>query len=356
MAPDQIPSAADKRAARRARVLQGSKSRLQLVTGEISTLKPSSDESNSDISILKSQVPDFDGEVETNSESLVPSSEPPPAVPIPFVRVDQAQRRRDAAVRRRQKEKNQQEESGRVDAIEPEKFEPIESVREQQLFGTALSSGSSNKRASSHGMALKLFLLEEKLVLLLIIATALYAAVNMDVSLIMAKMARNNELVNVSYDDLLASGVPMESIRQQLERGHVPSGRKREKLEHLLNQEQHSDVGRFFMTGRSGWLPDVASLGDFLTSLMAHPPVVLCVFLVRLLVSTGANALHKVLELPEVKRSEESDLGFVVNMALSGRPMLKVLLCMTATRDNAMVCGATCKDTAGIAVLVVRLQ
>uniref|UniRef100_A0AAV1T2T4 Uncharacterized protein n=1 Tax=Peronospora matthiolae TaxID=2874970 RepID=A0AAV1T2T4_9STRA len=326
MAPDQIPSAADKRAARRTRVLQGSRSRLQLVTGEISTLKPPSDEFSSDISIPKSQVLDSRGEVETNSESLVPSSEPSPAVPIPLFRVDQAQRRRDAAVRRRQKEKNQQEESGRVDAIEPGKSEPIESVREHQLFETASSAGCSSKRASSHGMALKLSFLEEKLVLLLIIATALYAAVNMDVSVIMAKMARNNELVDVSYDDLLASGVSMESIRQQLERGHVPSGRKQEELEHLRNQEQHSDANALFMTGTSGWLPDVASLGDFLTSLMAHPPVVLCVFLVRLLVSTGANALHKVLALPEVNHSEEGDLGFVVNVALSGRPMLKAFL------------------------------
>ncbi|OWY91201.1 Transmembrane protein [Phytophthora megakarya] len=69
-----------------------------------------------------------------------------------------------------------------------------------------------------------------------------------------------------------------------------------------------------------------ADLGFFFTSLVAHPPIVLCVLLVRLLVSTGAKALHKVLDLPDVKNPQEGDLGFLANMALSSRPVLKEFL------------------------------
>ncbi|CAI5728352.1 unnamed protein product [Hyaloperonospora brassicae] len=328
MAQAQLLSAAEKRAARRARVLQGSASRLQLVTGQITALAASSDASSVASSGPKAHSTDVDEAVDAPSDLHVVSPEAPVAVPTPFVRVDQVQRRRDAAARRRQQQaKSHEETRGGVDASEPRDSEAIRSVvRQNQLAETVSSAERSVKSASLHGRALTLFLLEEKLVLLLIIATALYAAVNMDVRSIMANMATTNDLVDVSYDDLLASGVPVESIRHQLERGHGLSGEKQAALAHLQKQEQQAEMDALATTGRTGWLPDVASLGGFWTSMMAHPPVVLAVFLVRLLVSTGAKAVHKSLGLPDVKHPEESDLGFLVNMALSNRPVLKEFL------------------------------
>ena len=58
--------------------------------------------------------------------------------------------------------------------------------------------------------------------------------------------------------------------------------------------------------------------------LVAHPPVVLCVFFVRLLVSTAAKSLHEALDLPDVMNPQEGDLGFVTNLALAERCALLV--------------------------------
>ncbi|OWZ02446.1 Transmembrane protein [Phytophthora megakarya] len=392
----RVLTAAEKRAARRARVLQDSEGRLQLLKGQIASLKTPSDEHaaleqqlDEGVDELLSSNPEASGTPTESSELKIPS------------RVDPAQRRRDAAARRRKKEQ-----------MVEEMLEPKTPKQEIPEIG-ALSTESANETTfSRHSTALKLHVLEEKLVLLLLVAAAVYVAACMDLRAITASLAADDQLF-VSYQDLIAQGVPMESIRQQFEREQVEP-EMRSRLERLLTQQLKTealgtstaasgwlpdvaDLGFFFTslvahppivlcvllvrllvsaasltaddqlfvsyqdliaqgvpmesirqqfereqvepemrsrlerlltqqlktealgtsTAASGWLPDVADLGFFFTSLVAHPPIVLCVLLVRLLVSTGAKALHKVLDLPDVKNPQEGDLGFLANMALS---------------------------------------
>ncbi|KAF4127722.1 hypothetical protein GN958_ATG23088 [Phytophthora infestans] len=319
METKRVLTAAEQRAARRARVLQGSESRLKLLKGQISSLKTPSDTNES----LEQQMDD-------NVEELVASdakpAEPPTELKIP-PRVDPAQRRRDAAVRRRSKEQMVQDILGKeTSPSEVEQQDTPTDQKKPQKLPESLTAPSTAPEPtySRHSTALKLHSLEEKLVLLLVVAGAVYAAVCMDLRSIAASLAADDQLF-VSYQDLITKGVPMESIRQQFEREQV-GPEVRNKLEHLLTQQLKMEAMGETRTGNSGWLPDVADLGFFLSSLVAHPPIVLCVLLVRLLVSTGAKALHKALDLPDVKNPQEGDLGFLANMALSSRPVLKEFL------------------------------
>ncbi|RLN51818.1 hypothetical protein BBP00_00009791 [Phytophthora kernoviae] len=79
-------------------------------------------------------------------------------------------------------------------------------------------------------------------------------------------------------------------------------------------------------TSSSDWLPDVVDLGLYLSSLLAHPPIVLCVLLVRLVVATSVKGLHAAPDLSDVKSAQEDDLGFLANLTLSSRPVLKDFL------------------------------
>ncbi|KAE9035161.1 hypothetical protein PR003_g487 [Phytophthora rubi] len=320
----RAPTAAEKRAARRARVLQSSESRLKLLKGQVSSLKTPEP-------TLEQQLDEGVDELLTGgSDASAEGTETPPTeLQIPQ-RVDPAQRRRDAAARRRRKEKMVQQMLG----TEPQEVEQVtlnKGSTEHKAPMTPLPAPAASTSAaleptlSRHSTALKLLAMEEKLVLLLIVAAAVFAAVSMDLTSISASLVADDQLF-VSYQDLITKGVPMEAIRQQFEREQVEP-EMRNKLEHLLTQQLKMEaMGASAAAGSSGWLPDVADLGFFFTSLLAHPPIALCVFLVRLLVSTGANALHKALYLPDVKNPQEGDLGFLANMALSNRPVLKEFL------------------------------
>ncbi|KAL3670127.1 hypothetical protein V7S43_004442 [Phytophthora oleae] len=313
-APRRVLTAAEKRAARRARVLQGGEGRLQLLKGQVTSLKsPATDSEPS----VEQQLDEGVNELLAADEEL---AEPPMELNIP-TRVDPAQRRRDAAVRRRRKEQLVQEMLGNraPTAMKetPTDQEKLKGIQE------AVAISSTEPTFSRHSTALKLHSLEEKIVLLLIVMAAVYAAVCMDLRSITASLAADDQLF-VSYQDLITKGVPMESIRQQFEREHVEP-EIRLKLEHLLTKQLKMEAMEA-TTSSSGWLPDVADLGFFFTSLVAHPPIVLCVLLVRLLVSTGAKAAHKALDLPDVKNPQEGDLGFLANMVLSSRPALKEFL------------------------------
>ncbi|KAK1941198.1 hypothetical protein P3T76_007064 [Phytophthora citrophthora] len=312
-APKRVLTAAEKRAARRARVLQGGESRLQLLKGQIASIKsPATDSEPS----VEQKLDEGVDELLADDEGL---KEPPTELNIPS-RVDPAQRRRDAAVRRRRKEQMVQEMLGnRTSTTTQETSTDQEKPKEVQ---ETVVTPSAEPTFSRHSTALKLHSLEEKLVLLLIVLAAGYAAVCMDLRSITASLVADDQLF-VSYQDLITKGVPMESIRQQFERENV-GPEIRLKLEHLLSKQLKIEALEAMSS--SGWFPDVADLGFFFTSLVAHPPIVLCVLVVRLLVSTGAKAVHKALDLPDVKNPQEGDLGFLANMVLSSRPALKEFL------------------------------
>ncbi|ETL89856.1 hypothetical protein L917_11290 [Phytophthora nicotianae] len=312
-------TAAEKRAARRARVLQDGESRLKLLKGQISSLKTPTNESPS----LEQQLDDGVDELVAASDS--DPADPPTELKIP-PRVDPAQRRRDAAARRRRKEQMVQEMLGSnapANEVKEEETPTDQEKPQKVLEALKAPSTATEPMFSRHTTALKLHSLEEKLLLLLIVAAAVYTAMCMDLRSIAASLAADDQLF-VSYQDLITKGVPMESIRQQFEREQVAPA-VRQKLEHLLTQQLKMEAMETTTTS-SGWLPDVADLGFFFTSLVANPPIALCVLLVRLVVSTGAKAVHKALDLPDVKSPQEGDLGFLANMALSSRPVLKEFL------------------------------
>ncbi|CAH0474059.1 unnamed protein product [Peronospora belbahrii] len=320
----RVLSATEKRAARRARVLQGSESRLKLVKGEIPTLKAPSDEL--DAMSLETQL---DNDVDELVADTLDSKALPQKKEIEILkRVDTVQRRRDAADRRRRKEILVQEmlddKKEDVTALKTPQ-ETTELHRQEILPASGSTLGVTEATVSRHSTALKLHLLGEKLVLLLIVAAAFYAALCMDLSSITASLVAKDQLF-VGYQDLIAKGVPLDFIRQHFEREQVLP-EMREKLELLLTQQLEMEaVGASVTTNEAGWLPGMSDLGYIFTSLVAHPPVVLCVFFVRLLVSTGVKFIQKALDLPDVKNPQEGDLGFLVNLALSSHPVLKDFL------------------------------
>ncbi|CAI5740424.1 unnamed protein product [Peronospora destructor] len=288
----QVLSAAEKRAVRRARILQGSESRLKLLEGRIATLKTPSDKAS--VTSLETRLDEGVEEFlahNLNSETAQPVTEKQTEIDIPPKRVDPAQRRRDAAVRRRRKEKIVQEILGH-------KTEEVAALQTSQKTialhpKDVLPAAVAEPTFSRHLTALKLRLLEEKLVLLLIVAAAVYAAVSMDLSSITATLVADDQLL-ADYQNLIAKG--MET------------------------------VGASATTSGGGWLPDILDVGFYFSSLVSHPPIVFCVLFVRLLVSIGAKFVQKALDLPDVKNPQEGDLGFLANLALSSRPVLKEFL------------------------------
>ncbi|KAG7382056.1 hypothetical protein PHYBOEH_010625, partial [Phytophthora boehmeriae] len=318
-------TAAEKRAARRARVLRGGESRLQLLKGQISSLQQPQDALERQLDEAAAELLTGDGESGAEASGAVCAE--PSGLEIPQ-RVDPAQRRRDAAARRRKKEKLVQEMLGTAAAGETggaansEETEAAELLQQAQKRAESRADGSTAV-FSRHSLALKLQVVEEKLVLLLIVGVAVYVALAMDLRAIAASLVADDQLF-VSYQDLIAKGVSMDAIRQQFEREQLDP-EVRERLELLLTDRLKTEAmsASAVAPSSSGWLPDVADLWLSLSSLLAHPPIVLCVFFVRLLVATSAKGLHSALDLPDVKSPQEDDLGFVANLALSSRPVLK---------------------------------
>ncbi|KAI9912568.1 hypothetical protein PsorP6_006709 [Peronosclerospora sorghi] len=315
-------SAAEKRAARRARVLQGSERRLKLLSGQISSVEIPTDDLSA--KAMKTRLVgsgerlDQDSNSEASPTSTKSQKE---ELQIP-TRVDPAQRRRDAAERRRRKEKMVQEVLNRKTDADG----GWEMTNETGVEAKAVSAdGKNDPTCSRHLTSLRLSTLEEKLVLLLIIAAAVYCGAHMDLSSIYADMVAKDPIF-VNYQDLITKGIPIESIRQQLEREHMlPETREKMELSLRLQLKMEA-LGTTSGRSGAGWIPDVSDPGFFISSLMTHPPIVFGVFLVRLIVSYGTKVMHKVLHLPKVKNPQENDLGFLPNMALSSRPMLKDFL------------------------------
>ncbi|RLN55147.1 hypothetical protein BBP00_00008627 [Phytophthora kernoviae] len=321
-------TAAEKRAARRARVLQGSESRLKLLKGQISSLKEPQEGLEQQLDEAVDELMTGDGETQTEASGAASTETTELKIPP---RVDPAKRRRDAAVRRRKKEAMVQEMLGTAAVVESEgssNSEEAEAVKELEKVQKPreIEAASSTAAFSRHSLALKLRVMEEKLVLLLIVGVAVYVALAMDLRAITASLAADDQLF-MSYQDLISKGVSMDAIRQQFEREQLdPEVHKR--LELLLTDRLKMEAMRASAVAMSssGWLPDVADLGLYFSSLLAHPPIVLCVLLVRLVVATSAKGLHAALDLPDVKSPQEEDLGFLANLALSSRPVLKDFL------------------------------
>lgn len=94
-----------------------------------------------------------------------------------------------------------------------------------------------------------------------------------------------------------------------------------DQIEQLFARQRKTELPN--VSFASNLVPNFLDLPRFFASLLEHPPILLCVLLVRVVVAALAGALHVVLRLPEVKQPQEDDLGMVVNLLLSSRPAFK---------------------------------
>ncbi|KAF1317709.1 hypothetical protein FI667_g14517, partial [Globisporangium splendens] len=345
-------TAAEKRAARRARVLQGGENRLKLVTGQISTLKEgSSAESafNKEMDDALNELLGATDDSNTKSTSASVREEQSKtgagggatggaaADPRFALRPDPAQRRRDAALRRQKKEAVVQEllapltatTQSRAEVTNTTVLSPAVAAKETTNVVPKSTTAKAPATFSRHAFALRLHSLEEKAITLVIFAAAVYlgfnyafwlaAAMTIDLQSISTDLDAKDQIL-LSYQELLAQGLPLDSIRQQMEREHL-EGPVVERIERLLSAQFSEAQPNVSFTNK--FLPNVWDLPEYFSSLVCRPPVIVCVLLVRLLLTLVANGVHLAFQLPDVKNPQEDDLGFIVNLALSSKPALK---------------------------------
>lgn len=161
-------SAADRRAARRARVLGGGESRLKLVTGEISSLK------------AEDQLLD-DGVAELIQATDEATNNEPKAVHVPQVRVDPAQRRRDAAARREKAAKLAEQILRAAETShKPAAEQPVVAAKAETKAETASEAVSVKETTAApatfrrHTLALTLHTVRDHAIRLLLVAAAVY--------------------------------------------------------------------------------------------------------------------------------------------------------------------------------------
>lgn len=100
-----------------------------------------------------------------------------------------------------------------------------------------------------------------------------------------------------------------------------------DQIEQFFARQRKTEIPN--VSFASNLVPNFLDLPQFFASLLEHPPILLCVLLVRIVVASLASAIHVVLRLPEVKQPQEDDLGMVVNLLLSSRPAFKCTFCIT---------------------------
>jgi hypothetical protein len=179
-------TAAEKRAARRARVLQGSESRLKLVTGQIASLNA---EGSSAEAAVERQLDAGVDELLSTAEADAEASDGGGAAAVSEAkdlklpaRVDPAQRRRDAALRRKRKEAAVQEllSGGRSDSVGESSGDGKAAVGDSEKEHPQEAAATTKTRAkapatfSRHSLALQLQLAQDKVVALVIMAAAVY--------------------------------------------------------------------------------------------------------------------------------------------------------------------------------------
>lgn len=178
-------TAAEKRAARRARVLQGSESRLKLVTGQIASLK--AEGPGAEAALERQLDAGVDELLSTEDagadvrDGAAAAADETKELKLP-ARVDPAQRRRDAALRRKRKEAAVQEllSGGRGDSVGESvgdgeaAAEDSEEGPAQEVAATVKPKAKAPATFSRHSLALQLQLAQDKVVALAIMAAAVY--------------------------------------------------------------------------------------------------------------------------------------------------------------------------------------
>lgn len=330
-------TAAEKRAARRARVLNHGESRIKLLTGEISSLKEEQEASKKAVEQVTSetkQMEEKSRDDQTMGRAACSDDGSSSGAKFP-ARVDPAQRRRDAAARRKKKEavvneilgsSEQKATDGDTDEQDAfkEKLEGISKpVPEVSLQPT---SGAKGEQAfTRHTQALRLRSVEEYLILALLFGGAVYLAMNISLKAFVTdiSIAKQSQLL-ASYQQLITQGVPVDSIRQQMERENVDASLV-QQVEELLKKQRSLNQGGDESIINTSLLGFVDFPGLFL-SLVNQPPVVVWILGLRFAMASAFGLLHQILGLPDVKQPQEDDMGFIINLVLANRPVFKSYL------------------------------
>ncbi|OQR87625.1 hypothetical protein ACHHYP_08518 [Achlya hypogyna] len=292
---------ADARAQRRARILASQEKRLKYVTGQAAVLKPTADP---DHDALDDMAKELENEAAAEKELVMPT-----------VRVDPAQRRRDAALRKQKQQEKLNERLGlneaTTDAATPAtSTAPATTANESTEAPAPIAPRSTTDAAkSNYSRDVTLFKMEQAGALLVILVAAIVVGLTLDLEGLAASVSLLSNPQYAAVQALLAQGIPIESVKQQLERDQVD-------LSILAHLEASAMVP-----------PQTSVLGWFLPS-MAHPPLMLFPVLIRLLMSALFKGARAVVGVPVTGDHESDDSGWIMKLVLAQMPMLRDLLRM----------------------------
>ncbi|KAF0694877.1 Aste57867_14278 [Aphanomyces stellatus] len=300
----------DARAARRARILASQEKRLKYVTGQADSLKKSAEEEHED-KTLDDMVAELAPSDADKAEGLV----------MPTTRVDPAQRRRDAALRKQQQQAKMEE---RLNAA-PESAAPVASAptptptpATTDVYASMASAAAPASTQASPEL-LKLakarqdhlfYKIEQWGVALVLLVAAVVLGGLMNIE----GLVPDPRLKDV--EEMLARGFSLDSIKQQMERDNVD-------MTFLVKQAFDGDAS---FPNTIPFLPSF--IFNMFAPAVVNPPLLAVPVLVRMFLSTIFFVVRAVLQVPATADHESDDMGWIVKMLLAQVPMLRDALRM----------------------------
>ncbi|KAH9117308.1 hypothetical protein AeMF1_008916 [Aphanomyces euteiches] len=289
-------------AARKARILASQEKRLKYVTGQADSLKKTEEEAHEDKTL------------DEMANELHPEKQEKEGLVMPTVRVDPAQRRRDAALR---KEKQQAKVEERLNTTETSPVAtppPVQDIYAAMEISASTSTPASTTSTSSELVKLAkakqdlfFYKLEQWSVALLLILGAV----------VLGSVANTEYLVRdprfQAVDDLLAQGFTLDAIKQQMERDNVDTA--------FLLKRSLSSTTTTELVNTIPFLPTF--LFDMFAPALVHPPLMLAPIIVRLVVGGIFFLLRTIFQAPATADHESDDMGWIVKLVLAQVPRLR---------------------------------
>ncbi|OQR82194.1 hypothetical protein THRCLA_11057 [Thraustotheca clavata] len=283
---------ADARAARKARIIASQEKRLKFVTGQADTLKPSNDPQQDTLDAMAREL-----EVETKEELAMPS-----------VRVDPAQRRRDAALRRQKQQEKVNERLG-VSTAEPSQPAVQTPPPAQEIPKTTVVPNTEIAK-SNYSRDVTMYKMEQTGVALVIVVAAVIVGFTMNIEGILANSTILSNPQYATIQAMLAQGIPIESLKMQIERDQVDVN--------ILSHIQQS-VAR----SQGVSVPESTSYLSWFLPSMAHPPLMIFPVAIRLVMGLLFKVARGIVGVPVTADHEGDDSGWIMKMVLAQMPMLR---------------------------------
>jgi hypothetical protein len=109
--------------------------------------------------------------------------------------------------------------------------------------------------------------------------------------------------------------------------------------------ERRHAIGSSFQVSKAnyGFFDSFLDLPVFFSTLLSHPPVFLCVVLLRVLIGFIIKSIQYILSLPIVKRPQDESLGMLPNLLLANRETLKGTYAKDLKSINMICFGSLCE-------------